>query len=100
MFYIILFFAYLTSLCFYETRFEQICVIIFCSLILFKFSLNNRKCTVSYIECKIRKVKKEQGFVYNALNEIYDLNETKYKYLVTSFILFVLLFNLKKCIYK
>lgn len=100
MFYRILFFAYLSSLCFYKSRLEQICSIIFCLLLLFKFSLNYRTCTVSYVECKIRKIKKKDGFVFNALEEIYDLNKTKYKYLVMSFIIFIILFNLKKCIYN
>ncbi len=100
MFYIILFFAYLISLCFYKDRLEQICAIIFCFLLLFKFAFNNRKCTISYIECKIRKIKKEQGFVYNALDEIYNLNQSRYKYFIISFILFIILLNLKKCIYN
>lgn len=100
MFYIILFLAYLTSLCFYKNRIEQICAIIFCLLVLYKFTLNYRKCTVSYIECKIRKIKKEEGFIYNALDEIYNLNQTKYKKLVILFIVFILLVNVKKCIYN
>ena len=67
---------------------------------MFKMIFNYRKCTISYIECKIRKIKKEQGFVYNALDEIYNLNQSRYKYFIISFILFIILLNLKKCIYN
>ena len=100
MFYIILFLTYLTSLCFYGNKLEQLCIVLFCCFLLYKFILDERKCTVSYLECKIRKVKKEKGFVYNALNEIYDLNKTKYKNLIVLFIVFILLLNLKKSIYN
>lgn len=100
MLYRILFLTYLLSLCFYDDKLSQVCIIILCSLILFKFITNNRKCTISYIECKLRGIKKEQGFVYNSLEEIYDINKTKYIYLLYMFIVFIMLLNLKKCIFN
>ena len=100
MLYILLLFAYLISLCYFTSKIEQMCAVIFCFLFLIKLIFNYRKCTISYLECKIRKIKKENGFVYNALEEIYDLNNSKYRYFVYLFIIFVLLLNLKKFIYN
>ena len=100
MLYIFLLFLYLISLCFYVEKKSQICAILFCILFLIKLIFNLRKCTVSYVECKVRGIKKEQGFVFNALEEIYYLNKSKYRYIVYSFIICVLLINLKKCIYN
>ena len=100
MIYIILFYAYLFSLCFYKTKIQQICVVIFCILVLIKLVFNYRKCTFSYLECKIRKINKEQGFIFNALDEIYNLNKYKYIYLIYFYITFILLLNLKKYIYN
>jgi hypothetical protein len=39
----------------------------------FKWITNYRKCTISYIECKLRGVKKEEGYLYNFLNEMTNL---------------------------
>ena len=39
---------------------------------LFKWVVNYRKCTVSYIEVKMRGVPKEQGYLYNFLNALVD----------------------------
>lgn len=39
----------------------------------FKWITNYRKCTISYIECKVRGVKKEEGYLYNFLNDMTDL---------------------------
>jgi hypothetical protein len=61
-----------------------------------KWLTNYRKCTVSYLECKIRGVKKEQGYLYNILEEIYDLNQTDIKYLVYLFTLIIIWINYTK----
>ena len=50
------------------------------ALVLFftiKWLLNYRKCTISYIECVARGVKKEKGYLYNLLNGIVDLRYDK-----------------------
>ena len=39
----------------------------------FKIIFNYRKCTISYIECKLRGVKKEQGYLYRFLDIIINL---------------------------
>lgn len=39
---------------------------------LFKWIADYRKCTVSYIEVKLRGVAKEEGYLYNFLNALVD----------------------------
>jgi hypothetical protein len=41
-----------------------------------KVIFDYRKCTVSYMECKLRGVKKDQGYLYRFLNGIVDLRYT------------------------
>lgn len=65
-----------------------------CIYLLFKWITNYRKCTLSYIECKIRKVKKENGYIYNFLEPIFDINKYKYKYLIYLIISSVCLINI------
>jgi len=45
----------------------------------FKMLTNYRKCTFSYLECKIRKVKKEEGYLYDIMDHIVNLRNNKYK---------------------
>lgn len=42
---------------------------------LFRWITNYRKCTLSFIECKIRGVKKEKGIIYQILDPIFDINK-------------------------
>ncbi len=44
----------------------------------FKIVMNYYQCTISYIECKIRNVKKEEGYLYNFLNNFIELRYNKY----------------------
>ena len=67
-----------------------------CAYFLYKWITDNRKCTISYLECKLRKVKKEDGILYNALDRIIDLNQTKYKYYIIAFGIIISLINLYK----
>lgn len=68
--------------------------LVICFYFLFRWLTNYRKCTISFIECKIRGVKKENGFLYNCIDPIINYNKTKYKYYLYIFILIVLSFNL------
>ena len=45
----------------------------------FKMLTNYRKCTFSYLECKLRKVKKEEGYLYDIMDHIVNLRNNKYK---------------------
>lgn len=46
--------------------------------IFFKIIMNYYQCTISYIECKIRDVKKEEGYLFNFLNNFIELRNSKY----------------------
>jgi len=56
--------------------------------ICFKWIFNYRKCTFSRIECIIRKVKKENGYLYNFLEIITDL---RYNHHIVNFIKMVII---------
>ena len=43
---------------------------------LFKLIFNYRKCTISYLECKFRNVKKEQGYLWRFIDEIIKLRDS------------------------
>jgi hypothetical protein len=58
-----------------------------CIYLLFKWVTNYRKCTASYLECKMRGVKKEQGYIYRYLNPIFDLRTNPWAYVVVLLIL-------------
>lgn len=43
----------------------------------FKILVNYEKCTVSYVECKLRGVRKEDGWIYRPLHDIVTLRESR-----------------------
>ena len=51
--------------------------IAFVIFFMFKWIFNYRKCTISFLECKLRGVKKENGYLYNFLEGIINLRYTK-----------------------
>ena len=63
----------------------------------FKIIINFRKCTLSYIECKLRGVKKEQGYLNQFFDKLFDIrneNEktTKLLLLISLIILYYSMF--------
>jgi hypothetical protein len=57
---------------------------------LLKWITDYHKCTASYIECKLRGVKKEQGYIFQFIEPIINLNQSKYRiylYVVASCLL-------------
>ena len=64
----------------------------------FKWIFNYRKCTVSYIECVIRGVNKDQGYLYGFLENIINLRYTEdiKLFYVLSFILIIYYFIYKR----
>lgn len=57
-------------------------------LLLFAMSriiMNQNKCTFSYIECKIRGVSKENGYIYRFLQDFIDLQSNTIIYLCIIF---------------
>ena len=80
IFILILLLLLISSILDYDKLNEISSVIII--YLLFRWITNYRKCTISYLECKIRRVKKEQGYLYNILEELFDLNKTDFIYLI------------------
>ena len=96
MIFIIILFTFFTFSIFTNNKtinYNTLCLSLYFML---KWLTNYRKCTVSYLECKIRGVKKEQGYLYNILEEIFDLNQSNLKYLVYLFTIIILIINYNK----
>lgn len=70
-------------------------ILAFCT---FKIIANYRKCTFSKLECKLRKVKREDGVLSSFLNRVVDLRYSKYIYFlyIIAFILLLHTENLKE----
>ena len=47
-----------------------------------KMICNYKKCTFSYLECKIRKVKRQDGYLASLIDHIVDLRNTPHKYIL------------------
>lgn len=69
------------------------------SFLLLKWIFNYRKCTLSYIECKIRSVKKEKSYIYNYCEFFGDLIYNKYNYILFLILIIILLINVFKILY-
>ena len=57
----------------------------FCTIVMFimyKMVFNYKKCTFSYLECKLRKVKRQDGYLASFLDHIVDLRNTPHKYFI------------------
>ena len=60
---------------------------------LFKMIFNYRKCTISYIECKLRNVKKENGFLNRFMDSIINLRESNEAVMYYIFAFIIILYN-------
>ncbi len=67
--------------------------IVFLYFIVFKMVFNYDKCTISYWECKLRGVKKHNGYLYQFLDKFIRLRDTNFKYFI------ILVFTLSISIY-
>ena len=65
--------------------------LLFCS---FKVITNYRICSVAYLECKIRDVKREKSYINQFLDPIVDLRYTDHVYPLTIFTFLILTYNL------
>jgi len=52
------------------------------AFLLFKMIANYKKCTISYLECKIRGVKRQEGILASILDHVVDLRDSDIKYLL------------------
>ena len=66
--------------------------LIFCFI---RIIFNYRKCTLSYIEYKLRGVKKENGILYNFLNEITNLRYSNHYYFLLLIVFYILNYNFR-----
>lgn len=60
----------------------------------FKWIFNYRKCTFSRIECIIRGVKKEKGYLYNFLENMVDIRYCNHIYLIVFTGLFIIIYEI------
>jgi len=58
---------------------------------IFKMIFNYNKCTLSYLECKIRDVNKEEGYLYVFLKNLVDL---RYSNLFPIILLYFVIINI------
>ncbi len=59
----------------------------------FKMIFNYKKCTISYIECKLRGVKKDNGYLYIFLQNFIDLRNEKYFSLLICYMFIVIYYH-------
>ena len=93
----IIIFTFLITSCFINHEIVNEISLSMCIYLLFKWIFNHNKCTFSYIECKLRNVKKERGYIYRFLDSIININKKKYFifiYIFTLFIIFVQLYKI------
>ena len=64
-----------------------------CIYLLIKWLSDYRKCTISYLECKVRGVKKEDGYINRYIDPVIDLNQSEYRYFIYLFIIVITLGN-------
>ena len=65
-------------------------LLLFCC---FKVTTNYRVCSVAYLECKLRIIKREQSIVNQFLDPIVDLRYTDHIYLLTILSFTILVYN-------
>ncbi len=65
--------------------------LLFCS---FKVITNYRVCSVAYLECKLRDIKRKESYVNQFLDPIVDLRFTDHIYPLTTLAFFILTYNL------
>jgi len=70
-------------------------VIVICLYFLFKWFTNYDKCTIVYMESKIRNIHPKKTFVYTAINEVKNENKCNEKYYIYMFTICVMLINYK-----
>ena len=68
--------------------------IIILIFMLLKLITNYRLCTVSYIECKLRNVKHEDGYLNQVLDPIIDLRFTNHYYIILLLSIVILYYDL------
>ena len=65
-----------------------------CIFLMLKWIFNYRKCTFSRIECLVRGVKKEKGYLYNFLENMIDIRYCNHIYLIVFIGLFIIFYEI------
>ena len=89
-------FAFLISSIFINNIQINSFAVSWCIFLLFKWITNLHNCTISYIECKIRNIKKEKGFFYNSMAPILNINKHKHRYIIYIFVFIIFIINIYK----
>ena len=61
---------------------------------LMKWITDYDKCTFSYVECKLRKVKREEGYINYIMEEVRSVNKLKWRYIIYIYVLVVFIINM------
>jgi len=79
-------------------NYQQLSEIYFIILLFFmiKIIVNYRKCTLSYLECKLLNKKKEDGYLNQFFNLIIDIRYSNHIYLILSIGLIIIYLNCNK----
>ena len=71
-----------------------------CIFLLFRWATSYKKCTIVYLECQVRKIKKEESLIFNILNHFIDFNQSpniEIFYIIVSYLIFFNFQKLSKC---
>jgi hypothetical protein len=63
-----------------------------CIYLLYKWIYNDNKCTISYLESKIRNIDITESYVYKCLSKIININQHNYCliiYIITLIVLYI-----------
>jgi len=63
---------------------------------LIKWIFNHRKCSFGYLECKIRNIKKETGYINNFCEYYGNIIDNEYNYLIFIVTVIIYLINIIK----
>ena len=67
-----------------------------CILIISKWLTDYNVCSMGFLECKLRRVSREDSYVYQVLDNIVDINKRKEKYFFYILYMIILIINLRK----
>jgi hypothetical protein len=67
-----------------------------CILIISKWVSNFNVCSVGFLECKLRRVSREDSYIYQILDSVVDINKRREKYFFYILYLIILIINFRK----
>ena len=67
-----------------------------CILFISKWITNYNVCSMGIIECKLRRVSREDSYIYQVLDNIVDINKYKEKYFFYVLYMIILIINFRK----